>query len=75
MSNEGIGSYLRALAGPFAANAALYFSRLLMDFAPCCAAAGVIARTDAERGVWKPPAGEDARLLGVLETRRSTHED
>ena len=29
-------------------------------FAPCGAVAGVIARTDATRGVWKAPAGIDA---------------
>lgn len=27
---------------------------------------GVYARTDRERGVWKAPAGDSARLLGVL---------
>jgi phage tail sheath protein FI len=35
-------------------------------FAPCGAVAGVIARTDAARGVWKSPAGIDAVLNGVL---------
>jgi phage tail sheath protein FI len=34
-------------------------------FAPCGAVAGVIARTDATRGVWKAPAGLDATLVGV----------
>jgi phage tail sheath protein FI len=29
--------------------------------------AGVYARTDAARGVWKAPAGTEARLLGVCE--------
>jgi phage tail sheath protein FI len=57
-------------------NAALYFPRLLQanptrdgqveEFAPCGAVAGVIARTDAERGVWKAPAGQQAALVGVL---------
>lgn len=56
-------------------HAAVYFPRLLVRdplrgdqsraFAPCGAVAGVVARTDAERGVWKAPAGGDARLLGV----------
>jgi hypothetical protein len=36
-------------------------------FAPCGAVAGVIARTDAQRGVWKAPAGLDATLVGVPE--------
>lgn len=57
-------------------NAALYFPRLrvidplrdnqLEDFAPCGVVAGVMARTDAQRGVWKAPAGIEANLAGVL---------
>jgi len=56
-------------------NAALYFPRLrqpnplhdnqMETFAPCGAVAGVFARTDAQRGVWKAPAGLDASLVGV----------
>jgi phage tail sheath protein FI len=59
------------------ANAALYFPYVripdplqenrLADFAPCGAVAGIIARTDAQRGVWKAPAGNDATLNGVVE--------
>ncbi len=37
---------------------------------PCGAVAGIIARTDAERGVWKAPAGIDATLVGVAELTR-----
>jgi uncharacterized protein len=39
----------------------------LADFAPCGVVAGVISRTDAERGVWKAPAGIDAALGGVFD--------
>ena len=56
-------------------NAALYFPRLMQPnplrenqfevFAPCGAVAGVISRTDTQRGVWKAPAGLDASLTGV----------
>jgi phage tail sheath protein FI len=56
-------------------NAALYFPRLrqpnllrenrIETFAPCGAVAGVIARTDTQRGAWKAPAGLDATLAGV----------
>ena len=56
-------------------NAALFFPRLkqpdpLRDnrsevFAPCGVIAGVFARTDTQRGVWKAPAGLDATLVGV----------
>lgn len=64
-----------ALTGPFARNAALYFPRVLQadperdgqieTFVPCGIIAGVMARTDATRGVWKAPAGIDASLNGT----------
>src|SRR6476659_4522334 len=34
-------------------------------FPPAGAVAGVMARTDGTRGVWKAPAGQDATLAGV----------
>ncbi len=34
-------------------------------FAACGAVAGVIAGTDGKRGIWKAPAGLDARLVGI----------
>ena len=56
-------------------NAALFFPRLsqpnpladnqVQDFAPCGAVAGIFARTDTTRGVWKAPAGLEAKLIGV----------
>jgi phage tail sheath protein FI len=55
--------------------AVIYYPSLVMrdpladnrlgSFAPAGAVAGVIARTDGQRGVWKAPAGQDAGLLGV----------
>ncbi|MBL0163863.1 MAG: phage tail sheath family protein [Xanthomonadales bacterium] len=66
-NNDAIGTRSR--------NAALFFPRLrqpnpLRDgqvetFAACGAVAGIFARTDANRGVWKAPAGFDATLVGV----------
>ncbi|KWX03337.1 tail protein [Carbonactinospora thermoautotrophica] len=59
---------------PLGDHAALYFPHLRMvdpltgrlrAFPPSGAVAGVMARTDAERGVWKAPAGTEARLAGV----------
>ena len=57
-------------------NAAFFFPRVLAPnplkenkveaFAPSGAVAGVLARTDAARGVWKSAAGIDAQLVGVL---------
>jgi uncharacterized protein len=37
----------------------------LEPFVPCGVVAGLYARTDAARGVWKAPAGQDASLRGV----------
>ena len=37
----------------------------LRNFAPCGVVAGVYARTDANQGVWKSPAGTAAVLQGV----------
>jgi hypothetical protein len=34
-------------------------------FAPAAAVAGLIARTDSQRGVWKAPAGQEATILGI----------
>ena len=56
-------------------DAALYFPRLraadplkenrLETFAAAPAVAGVLARTDVQRGVWKSPAGQDATIRGA----------
>ncbi|MEP6898109.1 MAG: phage tail sheath C-terminal domain-containing protein [Rhodanobacter sp.] len=71
------GAALTALGlnGDAARNAALYFPRVIESdpmrqgqldtFVPCGIVAGVMARTDTQRGVWKAPAGLDAALNGV----------
>ena len=56
-------------------NVAFYFPRLRMpdvkkenrlsEFVPSGAVAGVMAKTDLQRGVWKAPAGIEASLVGV----------
>lgn len=61
------------LTGDAARNGAVYFPRIrrpdplrngaVGDFAACGAVAGVMARTDADRGVWTAPA--NAGLAGV----------
>ena len=63
------------LSGDAARNAALYFPRLLEadplrngqvdSFVPCGAIAGIMARTDSARGVWKAPAGLAAAVNGI----------
>ncbi len=63
------------LSGTEARNAALYYPRVresdperegqIDTFVPCGIISGVMARTDAQRGVWKAPAGLDAALSGI----------
>ena len=58
-------------------NAALYFPHIkkpnplrdnqIEEFVPCGTIAGIMARTDSSRGVWKAPAGLDATLNGVFD--------
>ena len=71
-------AYVDALgsAGAVARNAALYYPRIrvvdptaggqVREVVPCGAVAGVIARTDSTRGVWKSPAGTTATLAGTV---------
>jgi phage tail sheath protein FI len=77
LDKDAAKSGLAAGIGTTSKNAALFFPRLRQpnpshdnqkeDFAPCGAVAGVFARTDAQRGVWKAPAGLEATLAGVPE--------
>jgi len=63
------------LSGVEARNAAFYFPRVLQSdpisegqidtFVPCGMVAGIMARTDTSRGVWKAPAGLEASLSGI----------
>lgn len=50
-------------------------NNLVEEFVPCGAIAGVFARTDAERGVWKAPAGIEATLSGVHELSYTLTDD
>lgn len=68
------------LSSDGARNAAVYYPRIrhadplrggqLDTFAPSGAIAGVFARTDGSRGVWKAPAGLEAALGGVVELEK-----
>ena len=62
------------LSGEHAGNVAVYVPRVRrparragdeVALAPSGAVAGVIARTDAAKGVWKAPAGAEATLVGM----------
>lgn len=70
-SVDDVRANLHRLGAVRSDHSALYFPRLqLLDplsgrlraFPPSGAVAGVMARTDAERGVWKAPAGTETRL-------------
>ncbi|MEB3283268.1 MAG: phage tail sheath C-terminal domain-containing protein [Lyngbya sp.] len=73
----GVDSLRSAIGADLSTNAAVYFPRLKMadllkenrteEFVPCGAIAGIFARTDSQRGVWKAPAGIEASVVGVRE--------
>jgi hypothetical protein len=75
---ETVATVVASLAnktGADALNAAFYFPSVmspdplqegaLRAFPPCGFVAGVYARTDSTRGVWKAPAGSDAGINGA----------
>ena len=74
-NKEAAKSGIETDVGSTSNNAAIFFPRLKMSnplkdnqievFAACGAVAGIFARTDATRGVWKAPAGLEAVLRGV----------
>ena len=79
---EGIGDFALARSE----NAAIYYPLIrapdpneenrYRTFAPCGVIAGIIAKTDAQRGIWKAPAGMEAILAGVPELEyRMTDEE
>jgi phage tail sheath protein FI len=71
---EAMADAATGLSDAVSPNAAIYFPRILaadprldgavVEFSPTGAIAGVIARTDATRGVWKAPAGIEAKVVG-----------
>ena len=72
-----LGTYLDGISSADRRNGAIYFPYLkapdplkddaVADFPPCGVIAGVMARTDAARRVWKAPAGLEAGITGVQE--------
>jgi len=76
-AKTGINSLRSAIGNDNSTNISVYFPRLKMadslkenrteEFVPCGAVAGIFARTDAQRGIWKAPAGQEASLSGVRE--------
>lgn len=74
-----------SLTGDNAINAAFYFPWVIApdplqqsrpaEFPPCGYVAGLYARTDSSRGVWKAPAGTEASLTGVLGVKTTLTND
>lgn len=67
---SGIGALRAMLSGDLATNAAVYWPNLQMadgtvELGPSGSVAGLMARTDATRGVWKAPAGVSATIRGA----------
>ena len=72
-SSRGLANL--GLGGDAARNAAVFFPRIkkadpargsqIAILVPCGVVAGVIARTDAQRGVWQAPAGTEAIIEGI----------
>ncbi|WP_396230482.1 phage tail sheath family protein, partial [Frankia sp. ACN1ag] len=75
LANPGTSFSDLGITGVDARNAAVFYPRILAPdplrdgqvdaFPPSGAIAGLFARTDAERGVWKAPAGVNASIAGV----------
>jgi hypothetical protein len=74
-----LSTYVTNISSDSRRNSAIYFPYIraadplqgdaLADYPPSGAIAGVMARTDAARGVWKAPAGLDAGIGGVQELK------
>lgn len=65
------------VAWPNSRNAAIYYPHVSMtagagtaSFPPSGAIAGIMARTDSYRGVWKAPAGTEAAIAGAVKLSR-----
>ncbi len=76
-AEKGVNDIRTALGANDSKNASLFFPRIraadpaqenrTAEFAPCGAVAGIFAKTDAQRGVWKAPAGIEAGIAAVRE--------
>jgi len=81
----GVAAPANMPTGNNADNSALYFpwvlapdllqSGAITAYPPCGFVAGVLARTDADRGVWKAPAGTDASVNGAVGFKLKLSED
>jgi phage tail sheath protein FI len=77
LAKDGVDNIRSTVGVDNSTNVAVYFPRFKMDdplkeyrtdeFVPCGAIAGIFARTDSQRGIWKAPAGIEASFAGVRE--------
>jgi len=75
VDSAATGAATPLVTAPASRNAALFFPRLLQvdpaaggpakTVVSCGAVAGIFARTDVSRGVWKAPAGMDAAITAI----------
>jgi phage tail sheath protein FI len=73
---DNVATEATGMIGPDARNSAFYFPWVrapdplqqgaVRAFPPCGYVAGICARTDSTRGVWKAPAGSEATLGGAV---------
>jgi len=73
---KNVAGALSGITGDDAINAAFYFpwitapdalsQNVPAQYPPGGFVAGIYARTDASRGIWKAPAGTDASVLGAM---------
>jgi hypothetical protein len=83
IGDSGVSSL--GLTGEAGRNAAIYFPMVLQAdplregqidaFPPCGIIAGIMARTDSQRGVWKAPAGLDASINGIVGLQVNLNDD
>jgi phage tail sheath protein FI len=74
-ASTALPDIVNIIGSDFAKNVALYFPRILKSdilnggriktFTASGAIAGIFARTDTQRGVWKAPAGLEASIAGA----------
>lgn len=80
----GVKNWMEAKACLRSKNSALYFPRIVIadplndyrqrSIGASGTLAGIFARTDSDRGVWKAPAGTEAKLINVLKTECSVND-
>lgn len=84
-TRDGLQNGPPGITSTNAQNSAFYFPWLVApdpvqqnrprQFPPCGFIAGIYARTDTQRGVWKAPAGSEAGLTGAIDVATRLTDD